>query len=290
MKIYLAGGVTGNLNAFWKNMCKIHLSGTYSRPFVFEESMQLFLNQSQSIIKADQSPIFTEKPYILESYFYLKDQKDWILKLRPYFKGFLLDSGAFSFFGGGKGDSVDWKQYAIDYSNFINKYQVDNFIELDIERISNIQLVEYLRKLIQDKTGKNPISVWRPMRGIDYWYKMIQESDYVAISASGMYDSGWTRGGDSYKILRKMIQEAKKENCKVHGLGYTDLKHLDKVNFHSVDSTAWLYGNRGGYIYQFDGKTLNKIKPKGMRLIGRKAAVHNFSEWVKFSKHAENNF
>jgi hypothetical protein len=29
MKIYLAGGVTGNINNLWVNMCKIYLSGSY---------------------------------------------------------------------------------------------------------------------------------------------------------------------------------------------------------------------------------------------------------------------
>lgn len=31
MIIYLAGGVTGNLNKFWKEAMKIHFAGTYTR-------------------------------------------------------------------------------------------------------------------------------------------------------------------------------------------------------------------------------------------------------------------
>ena len=43
MKIYLAGGITGNLNKLWKEMSKIYLAGTLSRPFVIEEAMKLYL-------------------------------------------------------------------------------------------------------------------------------------------------------------------------------------------------------------------------------------------------------
>jgi hypothetical protein len=63
---------------------------------------------------------------------------------------------------------------------------------------------------------------------------------------------------------------------------------MTEYHFDSVDSTAWLYGNRGGFIFIFDGKTLQKRKcPPGKRLKSRAAAIHNFNEWVKFQKYAE---
>jgi hypothetical protein len=86
-----------------------------------------------------------------------------------------------------------------------------------------------------------------------------------------------------------LLKIAAQNNCKVHGLGFTNLEGIKKYKFYSVDSTAWLYGNRGGYLYKFTGETIAKIAPKGMRLKGREAAIHNFSEWLKFSQYAENN-
>ena len=76
--------------------------------------------------------------------------------MRPFFKDFLLDSGAFSFFGG-KSKNINWIEYTKNYAEFIKKHDINNFIELDIEKITNLNLVEDLRKLLQDKTGKNPI-------------------------------------------------------------------------------------------------------------------------------------
>jgi hypothetical protein len=118
---------------------------------------------------------------------------------------------------------------------------------------------------------------------------MIEENNYVSISASGQYDSAWTRDSKSIEVLRKLLKEADKNNCKVHGLGFTKISDLPELPFYSVDSTAWLYGNRGGYIYNFNGYGIDKIKPKNSRLKGKEAAIHNFNEWIKFQKYAEHN-
>lgn len=289
MKIYLAGGITGNLISFWKDVMKIYLSGGYSRPYIIKEAMKIYLaggNIGYKWAGDYDLEIIKHKPYILESYFYIKDNYEWLMKMKPFFKDFMLDSGAFSFFGK-KNIEMDWIKYTEEYCDFINKYNIDNFIELDIEKLTSMELVEELREIIIKKTKKKPIPVWRPSRGIDYWYKMIKEYDYVSISASGMFDSGWARKKGAENILYKLIKEAKKENCKVHGLGYTNLKLLHQVPFYSVDSTAWLYGNRGGYIYHFNGETIKQIQLKNKKLIGRPAAVHNFNEWIKFQKYAD---
>lgn len=270
---------------------KVYLAGMGSRAhFLINKNMKVYLagNAPWRYDGIYDDLIMDNCPYILESYFYLRNSSKWISKFMPYFKGFLLDSGAFSFFGKG-GENMDWNKYTLEYCKFINKHNIENFVELDIDSITSLEKVENLRKIIQDKTGKNPIQVWRPSRKIDYWYKMIEENDYVAISASGQYDSGWTRGDKSSSVLRKLISEAKNKNCKVHGLGFTKISELSDIPFYSVDSTAWLYGNRGGYIYIFNGKSLDKINPKNKRLNGKEAAVHNFNEWLKFQKYAEKN-
>ena len=114
---------------------------------------------------------------------------------------------------------------------------------------------------------------------------MCDEYDYVAIG--GIADKG-------RKSIEKYIpwftSEAHKKNTKVHGLGYTSLEKLDYMGFDSVDSSAWLYGNRGGYIYIWDGYTMHKKDvPNGKKLDTKKVARHNFVEWVKMSETVENN-
>jgi hypothetical protein len=67
------------------------------------------------------------------------------------------------------------------------------------------------------------------------------------------------------------------------------LKGLSKYRFYSVDSTSWIYGNMSGTIFIFNGKNFDKIKKNNSRLKTRMALEHNFKEWVKFSKYAEQN-
>lgn len=290
MKLYLAGGYTGNLKPFFDQVMKIHLSGAYSRLFVYEEAMRLFLAGSNdgNKWKGEMDEVIkTMRPNLLESYFYIKDHPTWYLDRRDLFSDFILDSGAFSFFGGQH--QIDWKKYTSEYCEFINTNEIDFFFEMDIEKITSMETTEYLRKMIQDKTMKDPIPVWRPMRGIDYWYQMIDEFKYIAISASGKYDSAWTRKKGAEEVLNKMVNLAREKNVKVHGLGYTKQEFFKRIKFDSVDSTAWLYGNRGGFIYEFKKDKLIKHKVENSRLKGRLAAIHNFNEWVKYSKYLETN-
>jgi len=116
---------------------------------------------------------------------------------------------------------------------------------------------------------------------------MCREYDYAAI---GGIVSGEIKS-NQYKAFPMMIDEAHKNGCKLHGLGFTTLSWLPKCHFDSVDSTAWTTGNRFGFIYQFTGTTMKKIDcPKGKRLgDSRKVALINYSEWIKFQQYAERN-
>lgn len=88
------------------------------------------------------------------------------------------------------------------------------------------------------------------------------------------------------------IKIAHKHGCKIHGLGYTSLNGLHKYHFDSVDSTAWLTGNRGGFLYKFNPVqgTMDKIDaPKGYRVKSVETAKNNYKEWQKFQKYALKN-
>jgi hypothetical protein len=244
--------------------------------------MKLYLAGIQG--KAKEFVLNENSPYILESYFYIKNQKEWILKMRPFFKDFILDSGAFTYLNGAKGN-IDWEQYINEYAKFINEHKVEYFIELDIDPVVGLKEVERLREKLEKLTNKKSIPVWHKSRGIDYWIEMCKNYDYVAI---GGIVTGEIKA-NQYNVFNNLLKIAKENNCKVHGLGFTNLEGLKKYKFYSVDSTAWLYGNRGGFLYQFDGIDMKKIIVKNKRLKGRLGAIHNFNEWLKFSKYAENN-
>lgn len=221
---------------------------------------------------------------VLESYYYCRTN-NFIPVLIPRLKGFLLDSGAFTFMQG-KG-VVNWDEYVEEYAAFVKKYDIKLFFELDIDSIVGLKEVERLRKKLETLTGRKPIPVWHVSRGKDYFIKMCKEYPYVALG--GIVTQEVPRAVYE-KAFPWFIKTAHEHGAKIHGLGYTSIEGLHKYHFDSVDSTAWLYGNRGGYLYKFNPRTgsIDKIDaPKGMRLKSSEAAMHNFNEWVKFQEYAE---
>jgi hypothetical protein len=221
---------------------------------------------------------------ILESFYYCKNNA-FIPVLIPHLKSFLLDSGAFTFMQGKA--SVNWDAYTEEYAAFINKHDIKLFFELDIDPIVGLKEVERLRKKLEHLTGKKPIPVWHVSRGKEYFVKMCKEYPYVALG--GIVTQEVPRAVYE-KAFPWFIATAHKYGAKIHGLGYTSLEGLHKYHFDSVDSTAWLYGNRGGYLYKFNPRTgmMDKIDaPSGSRLKSTEAAMHNFLEWIKFQEYAE---
>ena len=218
----------------------------------------------------------------LASFHYMKDE----VKLIHKFNRFILDSGAFTFMTSMKGKKLDWDKYVIEYGIFVKQHDIKYFFELDIDALVGIKEVDRLRDLLEKVAGRKCIPVWHRSRGLDYWKKMIIDYDYVAIGGIVTREIKRTE----YDIFTVLLRMAKEKNCKVHGLGFTNLKGMEKYKFYSVDSTSWLSGNRFGGVYVFNGRTMEKHNKKnGQRVITNATAIHNFEQWVKFSNYAEKN-
>lgn len=220
------------------------------------------------------------KPRILESFYYINDETKAMI---PYYKDFLLDSGAFTFMQNTK-TKINWDEYVERYAKFIKDNNIKHFFELDIDSIVGIKEVERLRNKLETLSERKCIPVWHKSRGLEYWKKMCKEYDYIAIGGIVTKEIKATE----YDIFIPLLKIAKENNCKVHGLGFTRIPLLKKYHFYSVDSTAWTTGNRFGHIYKFkNGEMLKIDKPKGLRVKSQITAVNNFTEWVKFSEWAE---
>lgn len=229
-----------------------------------------------------QKEEFYKRLNILESFYYIKD---WQTPLIDKFKNFMLDSGAFSFMTTLKNKTINWNEYAIKYANFIKKYNIKYFIELDIDSIVGLEKVEEIREKIENIVGRQSIPVWHKSRGKEYFLKMCNEYKYIAI---GGLVTKTTMQKEDYKYINWFCNEAHKKSCKIHGLGFTK-RNLDEYEFDSVDSTAWTYGNRGKFLYLFNEKRMTVIDMtyKDNRIDAKKLAIHNFNEWVKYSEYLE---
>lgn len=275
---------------------KIFLAGPHSHPGLIGEMLtggngDIYVNRGHSEStkvfldrlkqgKPESEAFPGQRPFILESFYYMDPDTE---KMIPYFGDFLLDSGAFTFMQQ-NGQDIDWEDYAGRYIDFINQNNIQKYIELDLDYIIGCEGARKLREMLESGTGRKSIPVWHPIRGKNEFLKMCDDYDYVALG--GIVGKKW-QGTEQY--MPWFIQEAHKRGAKIHGLGFTKLTKLGQYHFDSVDSTAWTTGNRFGFIYFFDGKTMvKKNTPKGYRIANSRAATRqNYIEWMKFQKWAD---
>ncbi len=244
--------------------------------------MRVYLACTNSVSTEDKSK------YILETFY--SGEKNCLKALKKCNReNFLLDSGAFSYMNGQKCDKEMIMQYLEKYIAFINKYNIKYFFELDIDVIFGIQFVEQIREKLERETGKKCIPVWHKSRGIEYWKKMCNDYDYVAIGGLAIKHIKQKE----YPLIRKMVDYAYINGVKVHGLGFTKTKLLQKEEwrFYSVDSTSWLSAaTRGQKLQIFKNgcvENFNKEK-KEVKADIQKMAVFNFLEWIKYQKYMDN--
>lgn len=223
-------------------------------------------------------------PAILQSYYSIPE---WMIPIVKKCNFFVLDSGAFTFMNTKKNKEIDFNEYLEKYINFINENDIKYFFELDIDVVVGLKEVERLRKRLEEGTGKKCIPVWHKSRGKEYFVKMCKEYDYVAIGGIVTKEIR----PEEYKYFKWFIDTAHSYGCKIHGLGFTNLKLLKYFNFDSVDSTSWLSGGRFGTMYHFNGKDLQVVDTGNRRrrsdINHIPLDIHNFYEWFKFQKYAE---
>lgn len=197
-----------------------------------------------------------------------------------------MDSGAFSLLGTQKHKTknVDWDEYVEQYADVVNKYGIENFIELDLDAIIGIKEVERLRAKLERLTGRQCMPVWHKSRGWGYWLRMVSEYKYVCIGGI----AAWDITPNEIGIFRPLLDESRKCNCRVHGLGFTNTTKLVQFPFYSVDSSSWNSGLRWGRLPKFvGGRIVTLDPPKGKRVASHgerlyRILEYSFAEWMKY--------
>ena len=108
------------------------------------------------------------------------------------------------------GKSITEKQmeeYIEKYICHIKKYNVKYFFEMDVDCIFGLEKVEIWRKKIENQTGIKSIPVWHKSRGIDYFKRMVDEYDYIAIGgfANGDIKNKNNENTGRIKVTKKYI-------------------------------------------------------------------------------------
>lgn len=225
-------------------------------------------------------------PYMLDSYYYCRDDTPFGpvgLQFRDRYKGFLLDSGAFTFMESVSQDTsqIDFQKYTEEYAEFINTHSIDSFFELDIDSVVGLPRVRELRGVLENRTGKDCIPVWHKSRGKDAFLNLAREYDRIAIGGivAGEFSNS------ERKYFNWFVDKAHELDSKIHGLGFTP-QAIQNYRFDSVDSTSWLSGGRFGTVHKFTGDGLTQHTREG-RAKYPENIVHNFKEWVKYAHYLD---
>lgn len=200
-------------------------------------------------------------------------------------ENFLLDSGAFSYMNGAKITLEEMQKYVNRYIEFINKYDIKYFFEIDVDNIFGLKQVEKWRKQIEKETNKKCIPVWHKGRGVQYWKDMCEEYDYVAIGGLVFHVKK-----QEYELIRKLVNYAYKKGVKVHGLGFTKTADLHRYKFYSVDSASWIRAAALGqqrYTFVHDHMICKRISSKGKKTNIALLSANNYIEWCKYQRYME---
>lgn len=219
--------------------------------------------------------------YNLMSYYGIRKNRKIANYIRDNSKEVMIDSGAFSF---QRGKKVDWMEYTKEYVEFIKEFDRPNvvgYFEMDIDNIIGYKKVLELRKVLEQATNKI-IPVWHKNRGIEDYKKMCRDYAGKVVAITGFKNEDIK--DEQYLMFLKY---ARKYNCRLHCLGMTRKKILDKVPFDYVDSSSWLqegvYGritNKGKVSKEFSKKNRDVVFLENYKA-GMKMQEYYYEKWKK---------
>lgn len=175
-------------------------------------------------------------PFGLVSFYYITKAQDGLANFKKALQVcdyLLVDSGAHTF---QKGTKVDWETYTDQYAEFIKKYdcqKILGYFEMDVDVQIGYDRVLALRKVLNRATNKI-IPVWHKNRGISEFKKMCKTTPGKIVAVTGFKNEDIQ--DNQYPAFVKYAWKCGK---KIHCLGMTRQKVLNKVPFDYVDSSSW---------------------------------------------------
>ena len=165
----------------------------------------------------------------------------------------IQDSGLFTLmFGAGKGRRVD-HDYLVDWQNKLIKFVLQNnltctCVEIDCQKLLGVDEAWWFRERMRDLLPNRQINVFHYEDGKDGFDRLIDFSDYIAISVPELR----LVKPKTYKEMAVQLArhaKARKPDIDIHMLGCTEYAMLKDISFcTTADSTSWLSGVRYGYF------------------------------------------
>lgn len=230
--------------------------------------------------------------YVLCTFFYLqkliKRDKELAEIVKQYNSQdkFILDSGAFSFMNGKKITEQKLDDYCQEYMEFVKKYQIKRYVELDIDAVLGFQKALEYRNYLEKNIGYATIPIFHKSRGKNEFVKMCEQYSYAGIGGIAIKDIT----PKEHKYFKQLNLFANSQGCKLHAMGFTPTKDLNSYGFYSCDSSSWTMGVRFGNLYRFTGNKIKSIKkPPNTKLNLSKSQIQtfNWNEWCKYQKFVD---
>jgi len=209
---------------------------------------------------------------------YLKDNPNLIPNhIMSNSKHCIQDSGLFTLmFGSQKGDKDEkfldkWYNELVSFSNEFSKGIT--IVEIDCQKVLGVKKAwEYRQNLKRDLPNNRQINVFHKEDGIIGLDRLIEFSDYIAISIPELRFLG--KKWDAIRLAHYI--KNKKPSIDIHLLGCTDLSLLKDLKFcSSSDSTTYTIGKRYGYMnkkhikYIDTKKILEKFDPESYQTVNK---------------------
>lgn len=165
-------------------------------------------------------------------------------------------------FGAGKNRKVD-HDYLLKWQDKLIKFVEQNklkcsVVEIDCQKLLGVEEAWFFRKRMKERLGNRQINVFHWEDGKDGLDKIIDFSDYIAISVPELRI---VKPKQYKKIAVELAKYAKqkKPSIDIHMLGCTEYGMLNEISFCTTsDSTSWLSGVKYGYFN--DGKQKGHIR------------------------------
>ena len=224
----------------------------------------------------------TQIPFALASFYHIQKSgyKNFKTTLE-HCDEMLIDSGAHSF---QKGKKVPWEEYTDKYAQFIKEHDCDKilgYFEMDVDNQIGYERVLQLRKKLLAVTDKI-IPVWHKNRGIDEFKKMCHETKGNIVAVTGFKNEDIID-----KQYGAFVKYAWSCGKKIHCLGMTRTKVLNKIPFDYVDSSSWKQKAVYGGMVQWDNKRkkLVDIDVPKRTLKTNDMFYNNLKAYIEFAKY-----
>lgn len=165
----------------------------------------------------------------------------------------IQDSGLFTLmFGAGKNRNVN-HDYLLQWQDKLIKFVLQNnlkctCVEIDCQKLLGVDEAWFFRERMKDRLPNRQINVFHYEDGKEGFDRLIDFSDYIAISVPELrIVKPKTYKRDAVNLAK--YAKKRKPSIDIHMLGCTEFSMLSDIKFcTTADSTSWLSGVRYGYF------------------------------------------